>query len=111
MNPRHSPGRTIEAAIVKRLYYDMRRYRIVQDYLRARRRAYHMAADLSKHRLERTHEFVVRHSMDRLDGHSMKIDRDFDALRIDVDPDPVWRTTLDRPFSESPEYLKSFDLF
>lgn len=115
MNPRHSPGRTIEAAVIRRLYYDMSRYRVVQEYLRAREYGYQTAARVSKRRLERTHEFVVRHSHTRLDTCARKIESDLDALHLEIEYakryGPVWRTTLDRPFSESPEYLKSFDLF
>lgn len=111
MNPRHSPGRTIEAAVIRCLYYDMSRYRVVQEYLRSRRYGYQTAARVSIRRLEQTHEFVVRHSNARLDTCARKIERDLEALHLDIETVPVWRTTLDRPFSESPEYLKSFDFF
>jgi hypothetical protein len=107
---RGTPGRTLEAMVLRRLYYDMHRYSIVQDYLASRRRGYQRAARVAKQQLDQAHEFSLEHSYRALDRCGHIIESDLDALKLSVKP-IIFRKRLDRPFSDSPEYLKSFDLF
>jgi hypothetical protein len=107
---RGTPGRTLEAMVIRRLYYDMHRYSIVQDYLASRRRGYQRAARVAKQHLDQTHQFSLEHSYRTLDRCGQIIESDLDALTLSVKP-IIFRRRLDRPFSDSPEYLKTFDFF
>jgi hypothetical protein len=108
--PRATPGRTLQAMLLRRLYYDMQSYQIVREYLATRRRAYHRATRAAHTRLETAHARAVERSMHALDACASEIEMDLRMLEIRVDEEPMKRS-LASPFSDSPDYLKSFDMF
>jgi len=109
MTPQNN--RQIQAMIVKRLYYDMRRYNIVRDYMNAKRKSHIEHARLTKRRLEEANSVLLEKAEKRLDEETSRFMNDLDALLLPSVEEDTQKKTLRTAFPDSPDYLKSFDIF
>lgn len=110
---RGSAGRQLQAMILRRLHYDMRRYQIVNEYMARRRQSLVREAQSTKRRVEDASVVMVADAGARLDARLDEVHRDLESLRLDgAGEEPRRRTTKTSAFSDSPAFLKSFsDLF
>lgn len=111
MTPKGTPGRELQAAILRRMRYDMRRYQIVNEYLERRRKSIVRESSAAKKRLDTAGAEMVAAAGERLDRHAERAVADLDALRLDVAPGPQIRKKRTQAFSDTPDFLKSFSNF
>lgn len=109
---RQSPGRHLQAMVLRRLYYDMKRYDLIKEYVKAKRLVYIDVARSSKRRLEKGVAEMVDEGERHLEQSVQKSLEDLERLRQEIrveDSEP--QRSLQKPFSESPDFLKTFDIF